>query len=302
MDDWSKFPVWKGFELAPTGYLLDQSVDISGPMGVAYERCVGFYKDFHTHDRLMFICPRGSCAMEVRTRNPQDAYRIDAGTLLTLPAQLVHDDEGVSTIYDTLALYPAVSLLDRVCETASVRERLFSGCQKLSRSPWLDQLLTEYFARRVLAPTDAAEGLGFFEQEIVREVVKLAGLAAGTETDKSPPTIVSSSPVTGDEVDHALLYVETHLFEPMTSGDIALHSKISESTLARRFKKRLNKTPSQYIRERRLDEARLLLDKGRHSVGDVAVLVGYENFGAFSTAFRRRFGQVPSKQGLTPTR
>ena len=43
------FPQWRGFESAPHGHLLDQIVDLSGPMGIAYERSVGFYKDVHTH-------------------------------------------------------------------------------------------------------------------------------------------------------------------------------------------------------------------------------------------------------------
>jgi AraC-like DNA-binding protein len=45
---------------------------------------------------------------------------------------------------------------------------------------------------------------------------------------------------------------------------------------------------------RRLEEARRLIEAGTHAVGQVAVLVGYENFGAFSTAFKRQFGRSPS--------
>jgi hypothetical protein len=50
----------RGIERPRIGALLEQVIDQS-PMGIAYERSFDFYKDFHTNERLMFICPRGSC-------------------------------------------------------------------------------------------------------------------------------------------------------------------------------------------------------------------------------------------------
>ena len=52
--------------------------------------------------------------------------------------------------------------------------------------------------------------------------------------------------------------------------------------------------PYGYIKARRLEEGRRLIEAGTHPVGDVALLVGYENFGAFSTAFKAHFGRSPS--------
>src|ERR1044071_7477450 len=112
----SAFPQWKGFELSPQGCLLEQVVDLSGETGFAYERSCQFYKDFHVHDRLMLIFPRGSSAMEVRTRRPARTYTVDSETILIVPKGLEHDDEGASSIYDTMALYPSDSLLSRAAK------------------------------------------------------------------------------------------------------------------------------------------------------------------------------------------
>jgi hypothetical protein len=103
--------IWKGFEFKPQGCLLEQFVDLSTAMGVAYERSCDFYKDFHTHDRLMLVFPRASCIMEVRTRAPQTRLQVDQASVLLVPARLDHDDEGISSIYDTLALYPSEELV-----------------------------------------------------------------------------------------------------------------------------------------------------------------------------------------------
>src|ERR1035437_3406576 len=96
----TSFPQWKGFEKSPEGCLLEQTIDLDGEMGFAYERCCEYYKDFHTHDRLMFIFPRGSSSMEVRTKAPAATYKVDAFSVLLVPQDLVHDDEGTAAIYD----------------------------------------------------------------------------------------------------------------------------------------------------------------------------------------------------------
>ncbi len=108
------FPQWRGFESAPHGHLLDQIVDLSGPMGIAYERSVGFYKDAHTHDRPMLVMPRGSCVVKVRTGGSRSSYEIDQASVLIVPRGLAHEDEGVTSIFDTVALYPSASLLSEV--------------------------------------------------------------------------------------------------------------------------------------------------------------------------------------------
>jgi len=66
------------------------------------------------------------------------------------------------------------------------------------------------------------------------------------------------------------------------------------SALLRHFRHDTGKTPHAYIKIRRLEEARRLIAAGRNPIGDVASLVGYENFGSFSTAFKKHFGASPS--------
>jgi AraC-like DNA-binding protein len=107
---------------------------------------------------------------------------------------------------------------------------------------------------------------------------------------------MASLPHTFDTVTRrALIFLESHLFENLPLDVIAKRTHSSTSSLNRAFKRDLGTTLKAYVRMRRLDEAMHLLKSGNHSVSEISMLVGYENLGAFSSAFRLQFGMPPSE-------
>ncbi len=286
------FPQWKGFESAPEGHLLDQLVDLSGSLGIAYERSVGFYKDFHTHDRPMIVLPRGACVVNVRIATAARRYDVDNASLLIVPSGLEHEDEGLTSIFDTVALYPSTSLLDRVAEEEEFAptevRRFFNRCQKLPRGRWLEQLLQEYFFARVVARRESAQTLAFFERQILVELLTSA-------LGRSRAAVPGPAALAGENVtSRALRYIESNLFSKLPLGVIARRAFTSPSTLLRQFRHDTGTSPHGYVKARRLEEARRLIEARTHPVGEVALLVGYESFGSFSTAFKKQFGRPPS--------
>jgi AraC-like DNA-binding protein len=274
--------------------LLEQVIDLDGEMGFAYERCCEYYKDFHTHDRLMLIFPRGSSSMEVRTTGPRASHKVDASSILLVPKDLNHDDEGTASIYDTMALYPTKRLVNAAARkldlTPQNLDRLYSECLKVRRHPKLDQFVQDYFFLRVLSRRpDQDEDASYLSRRILEETLRLAFPSAKKETLAPDNQAIAEPAVT-----RAVRYIETNLFETLELDEIARVSGASVSTLLRRFRQELNLTPYAYIKNRRLEEAHRLLLAGDHGVGEVAVLVGYGNFGAFSDAFKAKFGVVPS--------
>jgi AraC-like DNA-binding protein len=284
-------PSIRGFDFKPLGCLLNQVIDFATQMGLAYERSCEFYKDFHTHDRLMLVFPRGACVMEVRTKNPKQTFKIDSDTFLIVPKDLIHDDEGKSAIYDTLALYPDKRQLDWAAEEVGIKSADLNNflrfCKKQTSTPWLKQLILEYFTHRILTKDPNPLSLQFFENEILKEILKICF--------NKKQQIAN---LTGDDssvASRAIQYIEANLFAPMDLKDLATYCGASISTLTRYFSKETGTTPFAYIKRRRLDEAMKLLKQKKHSVGQVALLVGYENFGAFTDAFKQRFHKPPSK-------
>ena len=85
------------------------------------------------------------------------------------------------------------------------------------------------------------------------------------------------------------------MFSDLNIKSITKIAGIGQATFFREFNKQLSSTPYSYIQNRRLEEAKILLQNKETSVGEVATLVGYNSFGAFTDAFKRKYQKPPSK-------
>jgi AraC-like DNA-binding protein len=287
---------WPGFERIPEGRLLEQQVDLDASLGLAYERSLGFSKPYHTHDRPMFVCPRGACVMRVRARPPEQVFELDARHLLYVPAGVEHDNGSVSTVYDTLALYPSKAMV-----TASVGSRLPKGLREpvlVKRSGWLDELLDRFVCARIL---QRQRRISLLESSLTRELFDAVLPTAGARLPRREPV-----PVPSKVLDQALRLIEGRLFQPLSLEDMCRHVGVSTSSLLRLFRSELKLTPQAYKKGRRLDEARRLLSQGSCSVEEACWLVGYSDPATFSRSFKQRFGQSPShfsdRGAKSPTR
>jgi AraC-like DNA-binding protein len=287
-------PDIEGFEYYPEGRLLEQFLDMRGRVGVAYERSIQYRKDAHTHDRLSAVFPRGSSVVEIRTdsdRKPgRQPFRIDGNHAMLVPRGCRHAHQGVSTVYDIFALFFDRRLVEEAGREAGLTpsgiKRLLDTPFKWRRTPLLDALVDRYFYCRVVQKTAGGYELPLLERQLVHEIVRQG--CAGRETRRDPG-------LTDDATARAVRYIEANLFDLLEVDAIRRHAGISTATLFRHFRRELGLTPFEFIRNRRLDEAMGLLRGGRYPVGDVALLVGYEDFAAFSKAFKRRFKNCPSR-------
>ncbi|HEY5853230.1 MAG TPA: AraC family transcriptional regulator [Aldersonia sp.] len=78
-----------------------------------------------------------------------------------------------------------------------------------------------------------------------------------------------------------------------TVEKLAEQAKLSRSSFAERFTRRLGQPPATYVTGYRLDHAAHLLRASTASVSTISRQVGYASEAAFSRAFQRRFGTPP---------
>lgn len=97
-------------------------------------------------------------------------------------------------------------------------------------------------------------------------------------------------------VERAKTFMHARFDRPLTAGEIAAAADCSVRTLQESFQRQEGVTPMAYLRDIRLEKARLgleLADPSAASVSDVATSCGFRHMGRFSGAYREEFGEYP---------
>lgn len=138
----------------------------------------------------------------------------------------------------------------------------------------------------VLARDHGAELAGAVSEELVVERIREGG-----ERQRVPlqNRLGSSHP----KLTQAVLLMEANIEEPLTTDEIAQHVCVSRRQLERIFKQYLNRVPSQYYLELRLNKARQLLMQTSKSIIQIGLSCGFSSGPHFSSAYRNFFGATP---------
>jgi AraC family transcriptional regulator len=88
-------------------------------------------------------------------------------------------------------------------------------------------------------------------------------------------------------------FIEAHLAENLTIAQLATVAHLSQFHFARAFKAATGQPPHRYVRQQRIERAKLLLSVTRLSVSEVADRVGFSNQSHFTAQFRRLTGVTP---------
>lgn len=80
---------------------------------------------------------------------------------------------------------------------------------------------------------------------------------------------------------------------PLDLEQISSEACLSRFHFLRLFRRAFNKTPHQYLIQRRIEKAKELLTSSRLTVTDVCFEVGFESVGSFITLFHKQVGHAP---------
>jgi AraC-like DNA-binding protein len=80
---------------------------------------------------------------------------------------------------------------------------------------------------------------------------------------------------------------------PLDLQQISSEACLSRFHFLRLFRRAFNKTPHQYLTQRRIERAKELLTSSGLSVTDVCFEVGFESLGSFSSLFHKHVGHPP---------
>ncbi|MEH7344232.1 AraC family transcriptional regulator [Bacillus sp. JJ1532] len=104
---------------------------------------------------------------------------------------------------------------------------------------------------------------------------------------------VQTEIVKGHRMKQMLSYIHQHYPEKMMLEDIARAGQLSRSECCRYFKRYLNSTPLNYVKDYRIQKSLYLLQQGDLNVTEVAYQVGFNSTSYFIDLFRNSMNMTP---------
>lgn len=96
-----------------------------------------------------------------------------------------------------------------------------------------------------------------------------------------------------------LSYMENHLEEEITVPQLVTIAHMSESTLTRRFRKVLGRSPAAHLTKLRIDKARQLLANPDMNITEISQVCGFADSNYFSRRFKTTVGCSPRQYRKT---
>ncbi|MFY9554450.1 MAG: AraC family transcriptional regulator [Blastocatellia bacterium] len=88
-------------------------------------------------------------------------------------------------------------------------------------------------------------------------------------------------------------FIDQSYHLPLDLQQISSEACLSRFHFLRLFRRAFNKTPHQYLTQRRIEKAKELLSSSGLTVTDVCFEVGFESLGSFSSLFHKHVGHPP---------
>lgn len=98
----------------------------------------------------------------------------------------------------------------------------------------------------------------------------------------------------GNTIFNVIQYVDREFRNKLQLQDLAKHYHLNSTYMGQLFKKHTGQSFSEYLNEKRIEEAKTLLKRTQLKISDIAVQVGYANTDYFIDKFKALVGVVPS--------
>lgn len=136
--------------------------------------------------------------------------------------------------------------------------------------------------------------LGHYEQLLVHALVALQ------PHDRTSVRRDNVGPASRGALQRAMAFCEDNVARPIQVADIAAAARLSVRTLQSEFRRQLDRTPLQYLRELRLSNAHadlraIAAGQATGSIAQVAAKWGFPERRYFTTLYTRAYGRRPSE-------
>lgn len=222
-------------------------------------------------------------------------YQLGKGSMLFIPPGRIHHPllcQTNSQPYKRYVLWFEAAFFQAICQWFPSVGYLFEQCEKKD-----DYLLrckeSEYLELReafeALCKETQKQRYGW-EAQSTFGALSIMNLLSRAYQNHSLTVV---SPAEQTKFDAAIRYINQNLNCQITLETVAQQIYVSKSTLSHLFQRHLGISVYQYIQQKRLLKAKLLILEGE-SMGSICEKCGFADYPTFYRAFRKMYGMSPN--------
>ena len=98
-----------------------------------------------------------------------------------------------------------------------------------------------------------------------------------------------------DDFSQVFSYIEQHLTEKISLAELAEQSCMSVPSFCKKFKERTGTTLVQYMNEKRIEKAKILMKNRNYSLWQISEMTGFSNANYLIRVFKKVTGQTASE-------
>lgn len=101
--------------------------------------------------------------------------------------------------------------------------------------------------------------------------------------------------INDDRIQKVLSYIRKNIYKTIDIDSLAAISCLSKDHFIRLFKKEINNTPLQYINQKKIEKAQLILITDSMPIKNISYLLAYEDHSYFNRLFKKLTGVTPQQ-------
>ena len=244
--------------------------------------------NLHSHNFYEFLYCHNTGDVEYLVG--ADRYRLQKGDVILIPPGISHRPllpDHMPEPYRRDVLWISPEVMDQLELLVPADRRIIAQESRLLRTAgtrW--EFIGDLFRHGVREYESQQSG---WEEIVLGNTIQIMVYLRRAIQDRSAAPLKAEKP---ELLDQVLAYIEDHLAEKITLGEIAKHFWVSQSTISQTFKNKMNVSFYRCVTQRRLIAAKTLIIEGL-PLESVGQKVGFSDYSSFYRAFKQEFGISP---------
>ncbi len=197
----------------------------------------------------------------------------------------VHDiraDKNVKLEYDCISFFPNSSPYKENFKDIAITHR------SANRRVFRDEKVSSLIANAI---SEFSVNKIFFKQIINGILLQVLAYTVRSFNDVQSKTAdVTETQILCLQI---MNYIDTHIYSLTNLAELTTKFNYNYNYLSSLFKKTTDKTLAEYMRNRKLEIAKVLILENKKKIGEIAEILNYSSIFSFSKAFKSKFGLSP---------